>query len=231
MIIRANRKQGPVVKINFKGETIQSEKSCKILGYIYSQDGYEIGNLHNCISKCYQNLQQMRKLPKMMDTNTRSILAKAYIVSVINYSAFSFVSLPQLYLNKLHKLLMLTARWILNSYCFKISCKNIYLQADLLDENQLIATSVYRFNHRLVNYKLPSCLYNKLTFPKRTCQDVAYKFKGNAFLKSYMNLGLRLFNKVPHVNTNSNLAFKTSLKASMSRPGAALELVRNCRAG
>ena len=124
---------------------------------------------------------------------------------------------------------MTTGRWVIETYALKQTCKSILVKARLLDENQTIVTSSYRFIHGLISYKNPSILYNKLIFPKRACNDVTFNFKGKTFLKSYINIGLRAYTKTPLVNINCKSALKQGLRDVVGRQGAALEIIRSAR--
>ena len=106
----------------------------------------------------------------------------------------------------------------------------IYKDAKLLDENCLLVMSSYRFVNNMVNNHTPSILHKKLTIPKRTCQDMTFKFTGKSFLKSYMNVGLKIFNKVPLVNLQqSKVQTKQRLREMVTRPGNALEILTRSR--
>ena len=93
-------------------------------------------------------------LSKSISSSSKRVLAEAFMNSIIGYSAFTFISLPYLYHNKLHKLMILTARWINGTYDFKKSCKYIFESANIWDSNQLIVISTFNFIHILNTFKL-----------------------------------------------------------------------------
>ena len=169
------------------------------------------------------------KLPRNLSIPTRKSLAAAYVNSILNYSAFTFISLPFMYHQQLHRLTMKISRWILGDYCFRQSCKSIYLKSGQLNENQIMLVSSLRFIARIVNFSLPSTLFNKLTFPRRSCNDISMECKGKHSLLSYINIGLRAYNKVPLPSITNKLTFKQSLLSAVQEPEAALVLVRSSR--
>ena len=103
VVIRHDKQQGAIIKFTIDGETVQSEKSCKILVYIFQQDGSQLGNFWKCIQACYGKLHQLQLLPKAMTIKLRSSIAAAYVSSLVQYYAHLFISLPPFYLQKLQK--------------------------------------------------------------------------------------------------------------------------------
>ena len=161
---------------------------------------------------------------------TKSILAVALISSNVSYYAHSFVSLPLIYLTKLHTLMIRTARWILGDYCYKQACTYIYEKANLLDGNQLIVISSHRFISKVVSQKIPALLHKRLVFPKRICNKITMSSKGRFSSSNYIYIGLKCFNEMPQFNLNCKKEYKESLRAAVTGAGTALALIRKARA-
>ena len=139
---------------------------------MYSADFTEVANFHRVISISYNNLKTIRLLPGNLSSLTRRFLVNAYVLSIVQYAAFSFVSLPLLYHTKLHKLFMTLARFINASYDFKTSCKNIYLKAQILNEHQIMVIGMVNIIMGIIKSTHPAPLYSLLRFPSRNCKKI-----------------------------------------------------------
>ena len=170
-------------------------------------------------------------LPKGLSSHTRKILASAYVYSVVRYSALTFVSLPYLYQHKLYKLLIKTARWVNNSYNYKKSAHFIFKNANLKDESQLAVISSFHFINRIVSNRVPSQLYSKLTFPKRSCNTITVNCKGKQLVSSYFFLSLNIYNQIsPEINFKSKRTITDSLECVVNGRGVASGIVRKAKA-
>ena len=154
----------------------------------------------------------------------------AYIVSIIQYSSHSFISLPYYYHNKLQKLIMTCCRWVLGNACFRQSTKSILNRSNLLSASQLMVISSHRFFYRVVNYHIPEIIFKKLTFPKRTCQRMTISNKGKFSLQDYVHVGLRVFSQMPIVVLKSKRDYNDEVKAAVSAHDHAALIIRKSRA-
>ena len=83
------------------------------------------------------------------------------IIGKLNYLLPILINLDPKQLIKLHKLLMLTARQTLGSYCFRVSTHKILYQCNWVHIPHMIIISSIKFIHKIFNNKQPSCLLNE----------------------------------------------------------------------
>ena len=154
------------------------------------------------------------------------------VMSIVNYSAFSFVNLPLYLHNKLHKLIMSVARWSNISYDFKVKTKFILQKANLLDEYQIMAISSYRLIRGIVNSHHPKNIYDLLDMPTRNCKSIAIipNLRGKHIMCSYFNIGVRLFNQVPpNLSLQHSRKLKHEVREYMCYGQRARDMLLRCR--
>ena len=103
-------------------------------------------------------------------------------------------------LKKIHNLIMFSARTILGSYCFKISCKKILNQVNWLSAKQLIKWSIIKSIHKIILYKKPENLYDYYKINKRQCASIVPKIypKKKFSREFFLFKGLEYYNSIPN---------------------------------
>ena len=103
-------------------------------------------------------------------------------------------------LQKIHNLIMFSARTILGSYCFKVSCKNIINQINCLSANQLIKWSIIKSIHKILYNKSPRNIYEFFKINKRQCALLAPKVypKSKFSREFFLYKGIELYNSMPN---------------------------------
>ena len=95
----------------------------------------------------------LKQIHKYTDFTTRLKFANAHVLGKLNYMLPILSSLNKTQINKVHKLIMYSARSIIGSYCLKVSIKNILSQVNWLSANQLIIWSGLKFVRKILSTK------------------------------------------------------------------------------
>ena len=100
---------------------------------------------------------------------------------------------------KVHNLIMFSARTIIGSYCFKMSCKKILDQINWLSAKQLIKWSITKSIHKILFFKKPHNLYHYFKLNKRQCSPIVpVTFPKSKFSREfYLYKGLEYYNNIP----------------------------------
>ena len=120
-------------------------------------------------------------------------------------------------LNKLHKVIMRSARTARNNYCCRMSINQILSSCKWMTIKNMIAHSAITTIHTILTKKTPTTIYNLFTNTHNTrinkkislrCIPRTAKFK-----KFYLNSGLELYNKIPQdIKSKSIHSFKKLTK-------------------
>ena len=87
--------------------------------------------------------------------------------------------------DRIHRLIMRTARMTLNSYCFKKSVDFILGSCNWMDINEMIKLSAVKFINNLLIKQKPEYLYSKLKISRRVCSKISfYRFPKSSSLKN-----------------------------------------------
>ena len=111
----------------------------------------------------------LKQIYKYTNFNTRLKFANAHVLGKLNYMLPILSSLNKTQINKVHKLIMFSARSVIGNYCYKISIKSILSQLNWMSANQLITWSGLKFIHKILSTKNQSSLYSHYKVNKRKC--------------------------------------------------------------
>ena len=64
VIVRSNKLPGPRINLQIEDEVISNKRTCKILGFLVSADGSQVGNFNATLQKAYLNFNTLCKLPR-----------------------------------------------------------------------------------------------------------------------------------------------------------------------
>ena len=124
-------------------------------------------------------------------------------------------NLPLYLRNKLHKILMKSARSAIGNYCYKKSTSYILNKCKWLNINNMIKYSSINLLHNILNKNEPKIIINMLKINRRSVVDINTKYiPQSRELKSFfIYKSLKLYNAIPkelkHLETNK---FKKALK-------------------
>ena len=124
-------------------------------------------------------------------------------------------NLPLYLRNKLHKILMKSARSAIGNYCYKKSTSYILNKCKWLNINNMIKYSSINLLHNILNKNEPKIIIGMLKINRRSVVDINTKYiPQSRELKSFfIYKSLKLYNAIPkelkHLETNK---FKKALK-------------------
>ena len=150
-----------------EGGSIKDELKCKILGFIYGNDGTQTANFNNALRKGWNNLHKLKKMNDYTTPKTRGIIAHAHIISHLNYAAFSYTSLYDYQFTKMHRLIMATARWARGNYGYKVRTSHILNEFNMLNEHRLVALASFKFICNVAKTGSPQPIFAEIRFPRR----------------------------------------------------------------
>ena len=116
---------------------------------------------------------------------------------------------------RLHKLIMRTARMTINNYCFKKSTEYILGSCNWVDIGEMIKFSSLKFINNLLVTQKPGFLYSNLKINKRACADISFHIfpKLTPFKNTLLYKGISHYNKLPSdLKYLSSKKFKLILK-------------------
>ena len=184
---------------------ISQSHTIKILGaYIQSNLSLDT-HINKIISKLNFKLHTLRQINKFTTFNTRKIINNALIMGTLKYILPLHININQQQLNKIHKLIMATARQTIGTYGFKISCAKILNKCEWMDVSHMIIVSSLKFIHNIFVTRQPTCLLNlyNMKLEQRSSNRKVTKYypkiKSNIQLvqNSLMYKATEIYNKVP----------------------------------
>ena len=188
-------------KLSFqaRGHEIKPVLSLKILGSYLSHDLSQEREVSQLLSTLNYRVNQFEQLKSYTDFHTRLQFSNSYIIGRLVYMMPTYTNLNNNQKDRLHKLLMRTARMTLNSYCFKKSIEYILGSCNWVDINEMIKLSSLKFINNMLVTNKPGTLYSKIKVNKRLCADISfYKFpKLGGFKSTLLYKGISYYNKLP----------------------------------
>ena len=132
--------------------------------------------------------------------NTRLKFINAHMLSKLYYMMPLMSSANNIQKQKVHKLIMFSARTILGSYCFKISCKKILESINWMSASQIINWSILKSIQKIIISKAPNYLFNYYKNNRRQCSIIVPKiYPKTKFSRDfYLFKGLELYNAFPN---------------------------------
>ena len=107
--------QDSILLIHWSGHSIQQKANVKLLGVIFDQDVTWINNINN-IRSTHGTLRVLWKFRRITPTKIRKTLAKALILSKINYWNVVYGQLPKHLINRLQPVQKTTAAYFYGWY-------------------------------------------------------------------------------------------------------------------
>ena len=132
-------------------------------GYVIKQSahitilGCTIKKLQNDIlvnANCYYKLHCLRQVANILNLKSRLQLANIIIIGILNYG-LSDIKLLQ----KLNKILVLTARYVIGSFCFKFSYNDILKCCGWISIYQMINVASVKLFRQIIMTKEPKPIY------------------------------------------------------------------------
>ena len=105
-----------ILLIHWSGQSIQQKANVKSLGVIFDQHVTWINQRNNIIRSTHGTLRVLWKFRKFTPTTVRKTLAKALILSKINYCNMVYGQLPKHLINRLQRVQNTTAGYVYGSY-------------------------------------------------------------------------------------------------------------------
>ena len=158
-------KYKPLTKhLTFKAKSyeIKPVLCLKVLGSFISHDLDNEREISQLIPLLNYRINQFEKLKSYTDFKTRLQFANSFIIGRMTYMMPTYTNLSCHQKDRLHKVLMQTARMALNSYCLGKSIEFILSKYNWVDINEMIKLSSLKFINNLLLSQKPWTLYYKL---------------------------------------------------------------------
>ena len=180
---------------------IKPKRFIKILGS-YIENGLKLNTeINKLVSCCHNRLNELSKVSKYANFETRLAFVNCQIISKILYMLPTYTNASIYLKNKIKKVVMRSARMIIGSYCFKKSTTYILNKCKWLTVQQLIDFSTVKLVHKIIYNKCPVPLYNCYKLSNRKNAQIHYHYvpKSTAFNDYFIYHGIRLFNMLPDI--------------------------------
>ena len=105
-----------ILLIHWSGHSIQQKANAKLLGVIFDQHVTWINQINNIIRSTHGTLRVLWKFRRITFTKIRKTLAKALILSKINYYNMVHGQLPKYLINRLQRVQKTTADYFYGWY-------------------------------------------------------------------------------------------------------------------
>ena len=154
---------------------------------------------NSIVSQVNHKIAAVRHLAKYMDFSTRLRYADSHLISTINYGLPLFVSENEAAKQKISKAIMNAARFVHQSYCFRISRKEILDKLNWKLPEIQIKEALARLFHKVNYYCKPEEISNKIRRPRsRRNADVSMKIipKTKPFNKCLINAMASTLNSI-----------------------------------
>ena len=181
------------------GYDIKPVPSLKILGSYLSHDLSNEREISQIIPLLNNRINQLEKLKDHTDFQTRLQFSNSYIIGRLIYMMPLYTNLNCNQRDRLHKVLMRTARMILNSYCFKKSIEYILGKCNWFDINEMIKLSSIKFINNLLITQKPLGLYSNIKINDRVSAPISfYSYpKSSTYKCTLLYKGIAYYNKLP----------------------------------
>ena len=110
---------------------------------------------------------------------------------------FSYCKLPFYHLQKVHKLIMTSARVARGNFGMRVSCNKILDEFKMLNMQQLLFKSALCFITKIIHTKQPSDIYALLKIPTRSCSIIYVRDppKASSCKFNYLPFLVDIYNK------------------------------------
>ena len=100
---------------------------------------------------------------------------------------------------KLHKVVMTSARMAIGDYCYKVKCDKILARCNWLPIRYMINVSQCIYLHKIITNKSPQKIYDYLIIPNRQAKDIRLNYQSKTKLSksSLLYHGLNIYNNLP----------------------------------
>ena len=162
-------------------------------------------------------INQFEKLKAHTNFETRLQFSNAYIIGRLVYMMPTYTNLTGKLKDKLHKVLMRTAKMTLNSYFFKKEIDYILGRCKWVDIDEMIKMSALKFINNLLISQKPGGYYSKLKLNRRACSDISFQCdsfpKTTDFKLTILYRGISYYNQLPKaIKYLPKNKFKSKLK-------------------
>ena len=111
------------------------------------------------VSAGHQRLNQIRELSNITSFKTRLQLANSLVWGSISYGLPILMNSDKKLIMKLHKLIILTAKYVIGSPCLCMSTKNIMLKCNWMSLTQRIIFSSLSLFRKVMDTECPLSIY------------------------------------------------------------------------
>ena len=151
---------------------IYSKNTIKILGFYIQSDLKYKTEINKLVSTLHNRINTIRQINKYTDFKTRLKFLNANVISKLNYMLPFYSSLTIEQTNKLHKVIMTSARMAIGNYCYRVECNKILGRCNWLPINDMITNTQCNFLHKIFMSKYFKKIYQMFVFPNRQAKEI-----------------------------------------------------------
>ena len=166
--------------------------------YIQSDLKYET-EINKLVSTLHNRINTIRQINSYTDFKTRLKFLNANVISKLNYMLPFYSSINADQINKLHKILMTSARMAIGNYCYRVKTSKILGKCNWLPISDMIINAQCNFLHKMFMNKHPIKIFQMFNFPSRQAKEIRLDIKSKSKLSknSLLFNALDLYNNLP----------------------------------
>ena len=178
---------------------IYSKNTLKILGFYIQSDLKYDTEINKLVSTLHNRINTIRQVNSYTDFKTRLKFLNANVISKLNYMLPFYSSINNDQLNKLHKVIMTSARMAIGNYCFKVKCNKILGRCNWLPITEMISNAQCNFIHKIIMSKSPLKIFEMFIIPSRRVKEIRLYIQSKSKLSQHFLLfnSINLYNNLP----------------------------------
>ena len=185
-----------------KNYEIKAKNTIKILGVILKKDLKWDSQIGNLCGQLHNRIYNIRKLTPVTTFKIRLNFIKSFVVGKLIYAMPIYMGIPNILMDKFHKVIMTGARAAIGNYCMYKSVNYIFKKCNIMSIKDLLLFSSLSLLHKLHIYRLPECIMDNF-LKDTTKRTITYTFRPSYLpkLKNMQNgifyRGATIFNDLP----------------------------------
>ena len=136
-------------------DDVEPKKSINVLGWIFNSRLSMDESLQKINTKIKVIMSKVKTITPYMTEKQRLTFANSYMMPLLNYGVQSYVTENQTIKQKYYRITMNIARWVKQSYCFRMSCNKILKTLKWQLPNQKMKKEAVKLIHQVMMTKQP----------------------------------------------------------------------------
>ena len=159
-----------------KNYEIKAKNTIKILGVILKKDLKWDSQIGNLCGQLHNRIYNIRKLTPVTTFKIRLNFIKSFVVGKLIYAMPIYMGIPNILMDKFHKVIMTGARAAMGNYCMYKSVNYIFKTCNIMSIKDMLLFSSLSLLHKLHIYRLPESIMDNF-LKDTTKRTITYTFR------------------------------------------------------